>query len=122
VASHDSVEASLAGWLLLVVSLPTPSATARMRIWRALKSLGCMALRDGAYLLPANAEREQALQELADECICEGGSAWLMSVQPRTAAEADASGCCSTAAMITPTCAMLGRPPTAPWRCLRFPS
>ena len=61
-----------------------------MRIWRALKSLGCMALRDGAYLLPASADREQALQELADECTREGGSAWLMSVQPRSAAEAAA--------------------------------
>lgn len=77
-------------WLLLVVSLPTPSATARMRIWRALKSLGCMALRDGAYLLPSSADREQALRELADECVREHGSAWLMSVQPRSADDADA--------------------------------
>jgi hypothetical protein len=77
-------------WLLLIVSLPTPSATARMRIWRALKALGCMALRDGAYLLPAGADREQALQGLADECSREGGSAWLMAVQSRSAAEADA--------------------------------
>ena len=75
-------------WLLLIVSLPTSSATARMRIWRALKALGCMALRDGAYLLPANAEHEQALQELADECTGEGGNAWLMAVQPRSADEA----------------------------------
>jgi hypothetical protein len=77
-------------WLLLIVSLPTPSATARMRIWRALKALGCMALRDGAYLLPAGADREQALQDLADECTQEGGSAWLMAVQPRSPDEADA--------------------------------
>ena len=83
-----AVESALpAGWLLLVISLPTPSATARMRIWRALKSLGCMSLRDGAYLLPADADREKALQDLADECIREGGSAWLMSVQPRSAEE-----------------------------------
>ena len=47
------VDSTLPRWLLLVVSLPTPSATARMRVWRGLKSLGCMALRDGAYLLPA---------------------------------------------------------------------
>ena len=79
-----------ATWLLLVVSLPTPNATARMRIWRAVKSLGCMALRDGAYLLPEGAQREQALQELADECTREGGSAWLMTVLPRSAGEADA--------------------------------
>jgi len=76
-----------AAWLLLVVSLPTEGATARMRIWRALKAQGCVALRDGAYLLPAGGEREQALQELADECIREGGSAWLMAVQPRSAEE-----------------------------------
>jgi hypothetical protein len=74
-------------WLLLIVSLPTSSATARMRIWRALKALGCMALRDGAYLLPAHADREQDLQDLADECICEGGSAWLMAIAPRSANE-----------------------------------
>ena len=76
------------GWLLLVVSLPTPSATPRMRIWRALKALGCMALRDGAYLLPAGETREQALQELANECTREGGSAWLMTVQPRSVEQA----------------------------------
>lgn len=76
-----------AEWLLLVVSLPTPGATARMRIWRALKSLGCMALRDGAYLLPVGTDREQVLQELADECTREGGSAWLMVVKSRSADE-----------------------------------
>jgi hypothetical protein len=70
-------------WFLLVVSLPTASATARMRIWRALKSQGCEALRDGAYLMPEGGERESALQELAQECTREGGTAWLMAVQPR---------------------------------------
>jgi hypothetical protein len=58
-----------------------------MRIWRALKALGCMALRDGAYLLPAHADREQDLQDLAEECIREGGSAWLMAIAPRSADE-----------------------------------
>ena len=77
-------------WHLLIVSLPTSSATARMRIWRALKVLGCMALRDGAYLLPASAAHEQALQELANECTSEGGCAWLMAVQPRSVDEAAA--------------------------------
>jgi hypothetical protein len=37
--------------------------------------------------LPPRPDHEQALQELADECISEGGSAWLMNVQPRSAAE-----------------------------------
>lgn len=66
-------------WLVLVLSLPTQSATARMRIWRALKALGCAALRDGAYLLPATPSHHAALGELADECGREGGSAWILS-------------------------------------------
>ncbi len=78
------MELSTPSWLLLVVSLPTSSATARMRVWRGLKALGCAALRDGAHLLPGCPEHEQALQALGDECLREGGSAWLMSVQPRS--------------------------------------
>jgi hypothetical protein len=77
-------------WLLLVVSLPTSSATPRMRIWRALKARGCVALRDGAYLLPGFEGHERELQELAEECIREGGSAWLMAVQPRSNEEVEA--------------------------------
>ena len=49
-----------------------------------------MALRDGAYLLPKSDAHEQELRELAAECIREGGSAWLMAVQPRSAEESDA--------------------------------
>ena len=71
-------------WLLLVVSLPTQGATARMRVWRALKANGCAALRDGAYFLPDGGDRERVLQQLADECLREGGSAWLMSVHSRS--------------------------------------
>ncbi len=71
---------SSSAWLLLVVSLPTNGATARMRIWRALKGLGCAALRDGAYLLPDHGPLRQQLDALATETIREGGSAWLLTV------------------------------------------
>lgn len=77
-------------WLLLILSLPTQSATGRMRIWRALKALGCAALRDGAYLLPWTEEHQTALRELGDECVREGGSAWVLSASPGIADEADA--------------------------------
>lgn len=77
-------------WLLLVVSLPTSSSTARMRVWRALKALGCVPLRDGAYLLPAAPDRERALRELGDECTREGGVSWLLAVQPRSTDEEEA--------------------------------
>ena len=56
-----------------------------MRIWRAIKALGCAPLRDGAYLLPAGPAHEEALAALADETIQEGGQAWLVDVAPRSA-------------------------------------
>ena len=42
-------------WILLITSLPTENATARMRAWRSLKASGATVLRDGVYLMP---ERE----------------------------------------------------------------
>ena len=74
-------------WLALIISLPTSSATPRMRIWRAVKALGCAALRDGAYLLPAKVEQAAQLQALADDALQEGGQAWLLQVRTRDIAE-----------------------------------
>jgi hypothetical protein len=71
-------------WQLLIVSLPANSTTVRMRVWRALKALGCGALRDGVYLLPLLPPLEAALRELADEIAREGGSAWLLHVLARS--------------------------------------
>ena len=77
-------------WLVIVLSLPTQSATGRMRIWRTLKALGCAALRDGAYLLPSSPEHQASLRELADECVREGGSAWVLVAAPAGAGDAEA--------------------------------
>lgn len=68
-------------WALLIVTLPTSGATARMRIWRAIKTIGCAALRDGAYLLPAGDEQIAQLRELANEARQEDGQAWLLNVR-----------------------------------------
>lgn len=72
-------------WLLLIASLPTSGATPRMRLWRGIKALGCAPLRDGAYLLPNDAEHAAALAELAEQTNTEGGQAWVVDVAPRSA-------------------------------------
>jgi hypothetical protein len=72
--------AAAGAWLALVLSLPTSNATARMRIWRALKALGCGALRDGVYLLPDGAASLQALAELARTAQQSGGGAQVLRV------------------------------------------
>ncbi|MBN3785402.1 chromate resistance protein ChrB domain-containing protein [Burkholderia sp. Ac-20353] len=69
---------TISPWLLLVLTLPTENATARMRFWRALKAKGCAVLRDGIYLLPYTEEREGVLRELADAIAESGGTAHLL--------------------------------------------
>ncbi|WP_346843179.1 Chromate resistance protein ChrB, partial [Escherichia coli] len=52
-----------------------------------IKAIGCAALRDGVYLLPARAEHAAQLNELADETLQENGQAWVLRVQAADAAE-----------------------------------
>lgn len=74
-------------WSLLLITLPTQPNAVRLRLWRALKALGCAALRDGAYLLPA--AQAQALDALAGEARAHGGSAQVLAMAPRDAAQRD---------------------------------
>ncbi len=67
-------------WLLLVLSLPTRNSTARVRVWRALKALGCGVLRDGAYLLPDRGPARRAFFDLQREVTGAGGSAHVLGV------------------------------------------
>ena len=63
-------------WLLLILSLPTENATARMRAWRALKACGAAVLRDGVYLLPASERAEQTFTKVERDVGAPGGAAY----------------------------------------------
>ncbi len=65
---------------LLVLSLPTQNATARMRAWRTLKACGAGVLRDGVYLLPDGPAHRQLLDDVAADVVDSGGSARVLSV------------------------------------------
>jgi hypothetical protein len=67
-------------WLTLVSTLPARNTAVRMRLWRAIKTLGCAALRDGVYLLPLNAQTDEALRVLATEVRAAGGSAEVLRI------------------------------------------
>jgi hypothetical protein len=67
-------------WLIFIVSLPTRNSAGRMRVWRALKALGCGVLRDGVYLLPHRPEFRQTLQLQAEDVIAGGGSAHILTL------------------------------------------
>ena len=64
-------------FLALFVSLPTRQSSGRMRIWRALRALGCATLRDGVYLLPESEEHAAALTKIAGDVRAVQGTADL---------------------------------------------
>ncbi len=65
---------------MLVVTLPTQPNAVRLRVWRALKALGCAALRDGAYLLPS--AQGALFEPLAAEVREHGGTAMVLALSP----------------------------------------
>jgi hypothetical protein len=67
-------------WLMLVINLPGRNATARMRVWRALKASGAAILRDGVYVLPRRAESEVVFEEQAREVTASGGTAHVLTL------------------------------------------
>lgn len=74
-------------WLVLILTLPTAHTSGRMRYWRALKVLGCAALRDGAYLLPKTPANETALRALANGIVDSGGAAHILQATAEDAAQ-----------------------------------
>lgn len=68
-------------WLLLILSLPTENASARMRAWRALKACGAAVLRDGVSVLPDGVERQATLARISEEVNTAGGQAWLLETR-----------------------------------------
>jgi len=64
-------------FLALFASLPTRQSAGRMRIWRALRALGCATLRNGVSLLPASERHAAALEQIAGEVRAVQGTADL---------------------------------------------
>src|SRR5918994_3019096 len=67
--------------LLLLVGVPPTPSSLRVRVWRRLRSLGAVALKRLAYLLPDTPERYEDFQWLAQEVQRDGGDATLIRVQ-----------------------------------------
>jgi hypothetical protein len=77
---HDHAVSEQQLLLLLVGVPPTPSSL-RVRVWRRLRSLGAVALKRSAYLLPDTPDRYEDFQWLAQEVQRDGGDATLIRVQ-----------------------------------------
>jgi len=76
-------------FIALVLSLPSKNKTVRMRIWRALHSIGCGVLRDGVYLLPAGAAQASGFAGLESDVKAAGGFAMTVELNLRTSPQFD---------------------------------
>jgi hypothetical protein len=65
-----------ARWLLLIHQLPAKPAYARVKIWRRLKSLGAVTVKNSVYALPCNAETREDFAWLVREIVELGGEAF----------------------------------------------
>ena len=72
-------------WSALFLTLPTQPSAVRLRVWRALKTLGCGSLRDGVYVLP---EAQAVLFDpLVTEVRAHGGQASVLELSTRDEAQ-----------------------------------
>jgi hypothetical protein len=68
---------------LFILTLRGQQQATRMRVWRALKALGAVVLRDGVYLLPNRNEIQRVLASQAQEVARSSGSAQIFEVESR---------------------------------------
>jgi hypothetical protein len=66
-----------AGWLLLIHHLPAKSGYARVKLWRQLRALGAVVLRNSAYVLPRTERGLSAMRRLVKQIERDGGEAAL---------------------------------------------
>ena len=79
--STNSESSEGARWLLLIHQLPAKPAYARVKIWRRLKGLGAVTVKNSVYALPANAETQEDFAWLIKEISELGGEAFVCEAQ-----------------------------------------
>lgn len=70
-----------AAWLLLVFTLPTAKASARVGVWRKLQRYGALALPASGYVLPNNAMNQERFEWLAASIRSSKGNAAIAQVR-----------------------------------------
>jgi hypothetical protein len=69
-------------WVLFLAQLPAAPSSARVALWRKLRSAGALGLLNGAWAMPSNDESSALFQSLATTVRGQGGHAMVFSGQP----------------------------------------
>src|SRR5215472_18770148 len=70
-----------AAWLLLVFTLPTAKASARVGVWRKLQRYGALTLPASGYVLPNNPMNQERFEWLATSIRSSKGQAAIARVR-----------------------------------------
>jgi hypothetical protein len=65
-------------WLLLIYTIPTEPSRKRAAVWRELKRVGALAVRDGVWALPERDDTRASVHALAARVTELGGQATLI--------------------------------------------
>jgi hypothetical protein len=69
-----------ARWVFLLAQLPSSPSSARVALWRRLRSAGAARLLNGAWALPYSAAHERFLEELRQTVSAQGGKGVVLAV------------------------------------------
>jgi len=62
-------------WLLLVHQLPAEPSNLRVKVWRRLRAVGAVPVKNSVYVLPNNDETREDLEWIRGEIVSLGGEA-----------------------------------------------
>jgi hypothetical protein len=64
-------------WLVLIHQIPPTPGYFRVKIWRKLRGLGAVSIKNSVYALPKTEQTQEDLQWILREILAEGGDASL---------------------------------------------
>ncbi|HEY7062030.1 MAG TPA: Chromate resistance protein ChrB [Chloroflexota bacterium] len=88
-AGVDSAAATVESWVLFVYTVPATPSSKRAAVWREVKRLGAMYLRDGVCVLPDTDAARAGLEALWERIVAldgRGTMVWQARLAPASAA------------------------------------
>jgi hypothetical protein len=67
-------------WLLLLAQLPSSPSSARVALWRRLRTIGATGMVTSAWVLPYSAPHAELFEQLVERIHKQGGDGFMLSV------------------------------------------
>lgn len=71
-----------AGWLLLLAQLPSSPSSARVALWRRLRTVGATGMVSSAWALPLTPPHAEFFQQALETVRSQGGDGFVLTVSP----------------------------------------